>query len=407
MIKYIKEHCLITLGEHSIYYKKLKDKYKFLCSECGTTWYGTYQDMVKYRQTGMCPHCFGRINVCTGQEKHLDIAIYNEDTHLGYMAYGDVKEAKVKNIKYVLMFKTIGKQAYIKGYRRIYVNYYNLRFIPDTRNEWRKTGKDWEYYFTFLIANGKLDKDKRKVISYKEYLENQFTGYGELKEFMPLMKSNQKYLIQHNMLNPEMIKYMLQFNLNSTELLYKYHKYIDNYKCHRNFEYSNLNEKAFEYCATRLIQPVNYIDYRKNCDVLGIVDKYPKDFAERDYQINTIYQKYKDEHKFERCDKLIKKISLPKAQFKANKKKYYINQYHSASELQKDAKTFRNCIYNNYAEDYADRKTDLYRCVDTKGKLIACIEVHNGSIEQIMGKDNSKPKLYKYIRTALVEMVGA
>lgn len=403
--------------EKTIYYHKLKSgKVKFLCSECGETWYGDLKELKDIQRSHLCPKCFMEISRTTDKVQFYEKFLFDSSmpdmygNYYGYAIRFQVKNAKKVNIKCRKIFKHDGIRKYIKDY---HFNSMCCKFTHDyewdnrkkccieVNTKWHRTKAAlWRNYFDIWHDD---DMDERVCFvpyeSYKDYLMK--IPY-ELD-----IKSNQMYVIQHNLMNYKQIAGMVAFNLKTIKEVSKYNKYFRNYDIGKMAQGYNLNIYDLDYISKNHISLHTYIDYLDVCKNLGIKDKHPKEFSKRDFELNQIYQEQRDREKNKKLAKKISKITLPTTQFKANNKHYFINYYKSADELLKDSKTFTNCIYSSYTEDYANRKTDLYRCIDDKGKLIACIEICDGDIEQIMGNKNSKPRLYKQIRSALVEMVGA
>lgn len=401
----------VMVDEHRIYYYKLKNgKVKFICSECNSQWYGTLKELKDIQRSHLCPKCYRKITT-TNKDQYLIKFVFDEDNliddcYWGYAIHSTIKKARLSIKKIERMYKIYGSKHYIRNYHYCCMNGYKYKFTHDYNRyykeistNWRLTrAKQWRYYFDVYYNNDLEEREQSYPYqNYKEYLKR--------IPYKLNIKSNQMYIIQHNLMNYRQVEYMVLFDLKDIKQVSKYNKYIEKHDIYKTID--GLNVYDLDYISKNNINVGNYIDYIEICRAVGIKDKHPKDFTERDHQVNIIYQNMRDKEKNKLFDKKIKKIKLSNTSFKVKNKQYKIDYYHNANQILCDSKEFTNCMYSHYLEDYANRETDLYRCVDYKGKLIACIEIQDNEIQQIMGNKNSKPKLYKQIRTACLEMVGS
>ena len=218
--------------------------------------------------------------------------------------------------------------------------------------------------YKLAVCSGNFNKGK----SFKE-------RFGVDKSYYEFMKKNNIDNNELNILkvykkpNIENIKILSKFNSSDLEKVKKYvsiEKFVEYSKKKRNFD----------------IQM--YIDY------LGFLENLKIDIKNKKYLFPENLKKEHDEYS---------KQILIKNNAKINRKintysntKYIIMPAKSFISLEDESTQQNNCI-RNYAEKYANGKSDIYfmREINTPNKSLVTIEVKENKIVQSRTKDNGLP----------------
>lgn len=227
--------------------------------------------------------------------------------------------------------------------------------------------------YKLAVCSGNFNKGK----SFKE-------RFGVDKSYYEFMKKNNIDNNELNILkvykkpNIENIKILSKFNSSDLEKVKKYvsiEKFVEYSKKKRNFD----------------IQM--YIDY------LGFLENLKIDIKNKKYLFPENLKKEHDEYSkqilIKNNDKINRKINKRYKQLKENtysNTKYIIMPAKSFISLEDESTQQNNCI-RNYAEKYANGKSDIYfmREINTLNKSLVTIEVKENKIVQSRTKDNGLP----------------
>ena len=227
--------------------------------------------------------------------------------------------------------------------------------------------------YKLAVCSGNFNKGK----SFKE-------RFGVDKSYYEFMKKNNIDNNELNILkvykkpNIENIKILSKFNSSDLEKVKKYvsiEKFVEYSKKKRNFD----------------IQM--YIDY------LGFLENLKIDIKNKKYLFPENLKKEHDEYSkqilIKNNAKINRKINKRYKQLKENtysNTKYIIMPAKSFISLEDESTQQNNCI-RNYAEKYANGKSDIYfmREINTPNKSLVTIEVKENKIVQSRTKDNGLP----------------
>lgn len=227
--------------------------------------------------------------------------------------------------------------------------------------------------YKLAVCSGNFNKGK----SFKE-------RFGVDKSYYEFMKKNNIDNNELNILkvykkpNIENIKILSKFNSSDLEKVKKYvsiEKFVEYSKKKRNFD----------------IQM--YIDY------LGFLENLKIDIKNKKYLFPENLKKEHDEYSkqilIKNNAKINRKINKRYKQLKENtysNTKYIIMPAKSFISLEDESTQQNNCI-RNYAEKYANGKSDIYfmREINTLNKSLVTIEVKENKIVQSRTKDNGLP----------------
>lgn len=192
-----------------------------------------------------------------------------------------------------------------------------------------------------------------------------------------------------------------KYNLNYDELVMHLETKIDDYELlkkavHIKYKPNGINkfiEKDINYLADKKYSSVDYYDYIKWCEKLGmnINDKsvrYPDNPKKAHDEAFKQYEILKDEL----YDKQIQEYSKELEVFCYENKELLIRPAHSHKELIIESKLLNHCV-RSYAENVAKHKTSIF-FIRTKEELdnpYITLELQGNKVIQCRAKDNQRP----------------
>lgn len=396
---------IATANKYRIYYSHIGgDSYRFLCSECGSSWVGTKKDLIEYKRFHHCPKCFSSIKT-RDNDKYDESGTsiyYEKEYHEGYLIEYWVNNSILYQKNPILVYRITSENTC--EYRMITIHYvmnvgYRYYYVP-SNSQWVK--KRYHSYARlsdmFINANPRPVRTKREEVEFA------------LKEWenAPIVKDNQIKMFKDNPICFDVVNAIIGFNITDYKTIRKCLNYILG-QFVRGFEeaYKNkLTSYDLEYLASQNISIIDYIDYLGNMRFVGLKNKHPKNFRITDYDVAELAQEMREcEHLDEQNKKMGNLCELyPSTEFVYNKTKYYIVPFKTSYEISDIAKEFHNCI-RTYIDKYINRECVLYKCYTDKGN-IACIEYSKGNIRQVRGKYNKNVKEEKKIVKTLLNALG-
>lgn len=363
--------------ENKLIYKQIKsNKYKIYCFKCNTYSTVSQDELKQIIASQICPSCY--IHVRTGvkgtHELYTWISLKKGNELFGYRIrcnweFG--KQPKTTYLKQVLCKEKNGIT-----YRKDCVKCSYFQLGETFTDGYYKCKDDyWTYFY---------DTDVNKNYRYAEPL-NKKQYYEEVCERWSI-KSNQRKIIQDNLLNQNQIAYMIKFDLKSIDDVLKYSGYIKkhNISYREDLEHNQLNIHYLKYLSKNNIKPVDFFDYQNQCDALGYKLDKPRDF-------NAKHEMYSEMLKIKKDDKLYKKKLIKVAselkQYAYKKGKVVILPFKSTKEIIQCGKVLHNCI-GNYVEKYARRQTAIFY-MKNMNRLEAAFEVRGGMLIQARTDQNN------------------
>lgn len=373
-------------SQDKLVYKRLKSgKYKIFCFRCINYQTISKQEFEQVNAAHLCPICHNNITLQKKQDRTFYewITLDHENDLYGYRIVVEWKFGRkpiIKYLKQVLYGDRKSKELYRKDIVR---NMYSICAVETSG--WRKIRSNANYLGYFYDA----DRELSEVLTKKEFYEKNNI------QFLPL-KSNQKKIVQENIVNTNQILYLLYFDLKKIEDLIKYRKYIRN----NELEYLNINQfdplnvYYLDYLSRNSIPLCDYIDYMRQCKELKLKLDKPKNFQQRHSDLSTRILWKKDKALEEKISKRYK--SLNKKAY--SNKNVSITPFNSLKQIQECANTFNNCIAG-YAKDYAEGRCQLFVMFEN-GTMTAAIEVNRGRLIQARQKfnENCSKEQMKHIR---------
>lgn len=283
----------------------------------------------------------------------------------------------------------------------------NLIYYPYNLKQIFKSTK-WQYSQLWILAK----KEKYFDISYllKNYLDSvelliklgfyklslcpkTFNKKGSFEQRFGISKEYTEYIKHHN-LNINQLEILKLIKDKNIKLIKYYAEFIQS--DYNFFRKNNIDLKLL-YKKTNISRD-NLYEYK---DYIGFAEKleydltnkkilYPKNIEESHDKLLKQYQIKKDKIINSKITKRYKQ--LIKNTFKT--KKYIIFPASSIDSLIDESKQQNNCV-KTYAEDYANRKCDIYfmRLINNQEKSLVTIEVKNNKVVQQRIKNNGQTTL--------------
>lgn len=371
-----------------LFYKPLKDRVRIYCTSCGKYEYISKDRFKQIQKSHVCPGCWQEVKI----RKHTSEECFRDCFYKGDTGY------------YIFYNFKFGSKPVIKAYEVIHYNKtqnVEVRYVKKgmfTSNfYWCDCNKDWR------IRKGVADKyrcysinlehvtERKSITKHQYYLEI----LDELNYPERLVKSTQRKMMELYPLSKIQLMFMLAFDINNIEDLYRNNGYInsqvksENYRTMNNLETmykcSQLNIHYLDYLRKNKINFNNYCNYINQCKELKFKLDKPKDFEHRHQVLSEMID-------VKRSEGLQDKIS---SRYKKLKKKSYkngsisIDPFKTNQEIIRCGKVLHNCIAGEYMKKYASGKTNLYH-LDVDGKITIAIEEFKGKLIQTYGDKNTQ-----------------
>lgn len=353
-------------------YKPLKNgKFKTYCFNCDTYETVKADELKQIKASRLCPTCHAQVStgVKLEQTEYAYVGFEKGDTDYGFRLttqWQFNKKPRLISCEHVMLRE--GNE----NYRHNVVKGMGWCLCNTMMKDWRKCTSD--YWGYFISTDNKYNYGYYKPITKKQYYER------ELKEVNHLIKSNQRKLIEDNLLNANQVAYMMAFNLNSIEQILRYASYMKKYDITYYLEADDinmgLNEYYLKYLKRNKIDVRNYFDYIAQCKTLGFKLDKPKDFQAKHEKYSQII-KYKENMKYQQG---ISKIYHQLKERSYSSRKYSIRPFKEVKEIIDCGDKLHNCIAQ-YISKYAKQRTTLWR-MDIDGELTVAIEVRAGILIQ-------------------------
>lgn len=371
--------------DERFYLKNVENGYQYYCPVC-QKWHEiskeTYREINNAR---ICAFCGNSITTITRIIKSKEISelilIDRDDYVCGYMVEYH-RDFNKTSFNYYLAYVSnpYVRQDTVYGIIVGGMGYSSIVKRLD-KQEWRLTRSRGYRYGGYDYE--RMDNHLKHLYkTRKEYY--QLNGVDKLN-----LKSNQIYLLKHHVLYMRQVMYLKLFNLNDVSKLYKLKKYINANRWVEDYLNYQLTEHCLDYLVDNNINLVEYIDYIRDCELLGITDrKYPKDFANRHYEVSKLVKLKENELT---CQKIVE-LSSSLENFKFTDNKYVISPFETFEELQNEGDKQKICIAS-YAKKYGDGNTYLFKIRRNKSPEVplAALEFKNNKIIQVRAKCNAKP----------------
>lgn len=377
--------------QNKLFYKPLKNKVRIFCTSCNKYEYISKEELKQIRKSQVCPKCWNLITT----KKHTSIV-----DEYGCIYY------KGKGYWFEWWFKfgckprisAIECLRFQKQSNDVEVRYVQRRMFcwgmtfNQAQKEWR-IRKNVANTYRYNMYSLNVDTSENIHFNKKDY----YAGILENLQYPERMvKSTQRKLMEDYPLNKAQVAFMLAFDINKIDDLYRNSAYI---KKQVPSEYYYDSSTIDKLKLLSLTKPLNifYLDYlRKNkigfheyCDYIDQckelkfkLDK-PKDFEYRHNKLAEIIS-------IKRTEDLNSKIA---SRYNKLKKRSYkkgnvtIQPFKTNEEIIRCGKVLNNCIAGQYMENYAKGKTNLYH-LDVDEKMTIAIEEKNGKLIQAQNKGN-------------------
>lgn len=375
--------------QNKLFYKPLKNKVRIFCTSCNKYEYISKEELKQIQKSQVCPKCWKNI----AMKKHTS----EISQHCGVY---------YKNKGYYCDWRfKFGCKPKLTAVECIKFNSHNnnieVRYVQRMMFSWGLTFCHWKPDWkirknvaeTYKYNMYHLTDEPPKSCNKKEYYEQilKELGYPER-----LVKSTQRKMMEDYPLNINQVAFMLAFDLNKINDLYRNNTYIKK-NAAAPWHYSSSTLSKLKLMA--LTKPLNiyYLDYlRKNkigfheyCDYIDQCKKLkfkldkPKNFEYRHNKLAEIIS-------IKRTEGLNSKIA---SRYNKLKKRSYkkgnvtIQPFKTNEEIIRCGKVLNNCIAGRYMEDYAKGKTNLYH-LDVDEKMTIAIEEKNGRLIQAQNRGN-------------------
>lgn len=375
-----------------IIYKEIETGYLISHPRCGGSGVVDKKTLGQIKKSHICPFCFSNIQSCSknSREKNyqfISLDIGNE-TYGYYVDYEYTDELKTTITQ---VYYACGNECY---HRMVGFNLFaNALSYQPWNNEWKQTKRNKaHYYYGYPSEYSSYEKCMYDLDYCTMHYFNSKKSKREYLESVGrcIFKSNQKKIAIDNLLNYKQITFMVNFNLNSIDDVYKYNSYI-------NLQYKNYNIDELliklnrqganniyylDYLSRNKITISEYEKYVSNLIKLNFKIDKPKDFKFRDSQVENMA--IEKENK-EKNIKIQRRYSeLPKY----TKGSISISPFQTAQQIIKCGKALHNCL-GTYVGAYSEGKTDIYLMEDN-GKEIGAIEVKGNKLQQARLNNNEK-----------------
>ena len=331
----------------------------------------------------ICPMCYQEIVPTTILDDAFVYYIMDEK-YDGYRVFVDFKFGCKPKATITHVCRYIGGN--IVEARFIICNMgYSFYFDPK-RSEWKKRNAQGYMYRFCSLKQGKQYSGKKEFI-YTALFDR---GYRS-DEIDELIKSNQKKILQDNLMNGEQMEYVIAFDLKSYDQVYKYRTYI---RKNEADIYKKLNIYYLDYLYRNKIRIRDFYDYMRDCEELGFKLDKPVDFQHRHLVVSDmVIQKRRESDE----------VAIKKRYVQLNRKSYVkgnveILPFKDSDEIIKCGKKLHNCI-GTYLHRYATKATDLYY-LKRSGRMVVAIEVSKKKLIQARADNNKDcpPEMMKHIR---------
>ena len=261
------------------------------------------------------------------------------------------------------------------------------------QKEWR-IRKNVADTYRYNMYNLNVDTSENIRFNKKDY----YAGILENLQYPERMvKSTQRKIMEDYPLNKVQVAFMLAFDINKIDDLYRNNSYIK--KQLPSIWYYNsstidklkllaltkpLNIYYLDYLRKNKIGFHEYCDYINQCKELKFKLDKPKDFEYRHNKLAEIIS-------IKRTEDLNSKIA---SRYNKLKKRSYkkgnvtIQPFKTNEEIIRCGKVLNNCIAGSYMKNYAKGKTNLYH-LDVDEKMTIAIEEKNGKLIQAQNKGNN------------------
>lgn len=370
--------------EGKLVYKKLKNRYRIFCMKCQRYEYVSKQEFKQIQASHICPMCYQEVKLSRVLEHQMYYYIMDDDLD-GFRILIDFKFGCKPKIYTDWVFRYDNEVARAR-YIRCNMGY-SFTFDP-AQYEWKKKRNAQSYFYRFYSI-----KDATRYESKKEYIYKALFNRGHRSiDIDKIIKSNQKKIIQDNLLNGQQMEYIIAFDLKSYDDVYKYRRYINqnNYVDIRK----PLNIYYLDYLYRNNIILRDFYDYMNQCKELGFKLDKPKDFKHRHFVLSELLIQKRDAEDEKKCSR----------RYKALIKKMYsdgtveIKAFKTSKEIIDCGKKLHNCI-GTYVSRYARRETDLFY-LTSNNKIKIAIEVKRKKLIQARADHNEDcpAKYMKHIR---------
>ncbi|MEF9892617.1 MAG: PcfJ domain-containing protein [Anaerorhabdus sp.] len=365
---------------NKLLYRRKNDKYEVYCPNCNTTMLMNKKEFKVYLKVKVCSNCYHefensgrRLNYNVMDYAYIDVG----DAYQGYRIRFEVEFNRIKNIETEIVYYKNKNDNF--HYR--YGIFKNMSGTLSSNGEdfWRCSDTRRLYYsnnYTYMMyaISNIVIRTKR------EYLESISNGLE--------LKSNQVYMVKHNLINYKMINAMVAFDINDYQDLINCSAYINKYKYFDSK--TKLNKHVLYYLSKNNIKCSDYQDYLKQCAFFGINNKYPKNFEDIHKRLSK-RKRDMDDNKFmnqlnKKIIKRYKKLNI----YSFSKKHFNISPIENCDELHSVGEKLDNCIFD-YKEKYAVGKCDLF-AIRKDGDVVCAIEISENIIKQARIYHNKDPK---------------
>ena len=211
---------VFSLQDKLIYRKLKSGRYQTYCMCCGDRRNIDAYELKQIQAAHLCPSCFRKIKTGSKQNNQVFkwVGFRSGNEMFGYDLWAEKtfwNKPIIRSIKQVLYanFETMEfyRKDCVKGM------YYQLNHT--ITDGWRPCSDDYlDYFCDVEVANNYLYK---MSMTKKQYYEERYAWCDYQ------IKSNQKRMMEENLMNTAQIDFMLAFNLKDMKEVLKYKKYID------------------------------------------------------------------------------------------------------------------------------------------------------------------------------------
>ena len=371
--------------EGNLIYKKQGDKYRIFCMRCQKYETVSKEQLKQIQASRICPMCYDHIIPTTILE-HRFVWYIADETYNGYRVFIDFEFGKKPKETVEHVVRYLGNNQVEARY--IVANMYSGFYYDPSKYNWKRRNIQ-TYLWRFCSLRYGFDS---KPLTKKEYIYRTLFDEGYTQEDVDRMfKSNQRKIIQDNLLNARQMEYVAAFDLKSYKEVYKYRTYMRKNKVKTG---RVLNVHYLDYLYRNKIRLGDFYDYMDECEVLGFKLDKPKDFQYRHQKLAEMAVEKRNQAREEAIKKRYAQL-MKKAYSDGD---IVIRPFKDGNELRKCGKTLHNCIAT-YARSYANKSTDLY-CLYKNGKMKVAIEVCQKILEQARTDHNGDcpPRYMKHIR---------
>ena len=374
---------LVLINDNKMHYVSYaKGQYELYCPFCQTYKRVDYKQLCQIRKNQECPTCFRRRMRFT-RETTLTVEDYVRIENYGYRFkvkwnFGELPHVlETEQCMYFAQNSTYVKDLYLKNFGKS-IGKQDEDYIT---HKYRESKSAYWGYDTYIYPNPTLPVfiANPKLIK-RIALENDLDDRCKT-----MLKSNQKKMVIDNDVTIKQIEYIVAFDLNDIEYVYKYSDYLKENESHiREYVYDNikLNHFYLDYLVDKKIDLGKYYHFLHNLKDLGFKYEKPSDFTHRSAVVQELYNQHQEEIKEKKISKRYE--TLPKYETKD----IVISPFKSAQQIIDCGKALHNCI-GGYVSRYANSETDLYH-LDVAEKLTIAIEIKNNELWQAYSDGNRK-----------------